>query len=58
MEESYTVTETELAEAFNEWKRRRLAEPEEFIAFDQEVPPLPYGEHCAKYLLEILFERG
>lgn len=46
-----TVTRGELAEAFNEWKRRAEEEPDEFGSPSESST---YGEECADYMLDEL----
>ncbi len=55
MEQSYTVTEEQLALAFNEWMARYEEDPENFTIYSEVQN---YGEAASKYLIKILMDIG
>ena len=59
MEPVVEVTQSELAAAFTEWRRRYEEEPDRFMteAATLAAGAENYGEACAPYLLAILAEQ-
>ena len=54
MEETFQLTKTEIAKAFDRWKEKRIRNP---LLFEHPVNCLEekdYGENCATFLLELL----
>lgn len=56
MEREESMTEDELAAAFEEWKRRYDEDPSEFMSFSafKGDEPASYGRGSAQYFLSIV----
>lgn len=61
MKQVITVTQDELAKAFEEWDRRARSAPGAFMSDAQRLideTPETVGQACAQYIIGVLREQG
>jgi len=51
-----TTTQQRMAIIFDEWRKRWIEDPKDYIPLEEDGDPKTYGENCARFFEELANE--